>query len=64
MREQKMDPIPGLRRPDGSIETNDEEKEQILANHFQTVYTRERSLSDVGLTSHTENTKKICTDPL
>ncbi len=30
---------------------------QILANHFQTVYTRERSLPDVGLPSHTENAK-------
>ncbi len=54
---KKTDPIPGLRRPDGSIETNDEEKAQILANHFQTVYTRERSLLDVGLPSHTENAK-------
>ncbi len=36
---KKRGPIPGLRRPDGSIETNDEEKAQILANHFQTVYT-------------------------
>ncbi len=38
---KKKDPIPGLRRPDGSIEPNDEEKAQILTNHFQTVYTRE-----------------------
>ncbi len=40
---RKRDPIPELRRPDGSIETNDEEKAQILANHFQTVYTPRRS---------------------
>ncbi len=39
---KKRDHIPGLRRPDGSIETNDEEKAQILANHFQIVHTRER----------------------
>ncbi len=26
---KKRDPIPGLRRPDGSIETNDEDKAQI-----------------------------------
>ncbi len=54
---KKRDPIPGLRRLDGSIETNDEEKAQILANHFQTVYTRERSLPDVDLPSHTEDVK-------
>ncbi len=54
---KKRDPVPRLRRPDGSIETNDEEKAQILAKHFQTVYTRERSLPDVGLPSHTENAK-------
>ncbi len=54
---QRRDPIPGLRRPDGSIETNDEEKAQILANQFQTAYTRERSLPDVDLPGHTENAK-------
>ncbi len=54
---KKRDPIPGVRSPDGSIETNDEEKTQSLANHFQTVNTRERSLPDVGLPSHTENAK-------
>ncbi len=37
---KKRDPIPGLRRPDGSIETNDEENAQILSNHFQTVYAK------------------------
>ncbi len=54
---KKTDPIPGLRRPSGSIETNDEQKAQILANRFQTVYTRESSLHEVGLQSHTENAK-------
>ncbi len=54
---KKRDPIPGLRRPDGSIETNDEEKAQLFANHFQTAYIRERSLPDVGPPSHTENAK-------
>ncbi len=54
---KKRDPIPGLRRPNGSIETNDEEKTQILANHIQTVYTRERSLPDAGLPSHTGSAK-------
>ncbi len=54
---KKRDPIPGLRRPDGSIETNDEEKAQVLANHFQTVYARESSLPDVDLPSHTEYAK-------
>ncbi len=49
---KRRDPIPGLRRPDGSVETNDEQKAQILANHFQTLYTRE-----VGLPSHTEDAK-------
>ncbi len=44
---KERDHIPGLRRPDGSIETNDEEKAQILANHFQTVYTRETQLSQL-----------------
>ncbi len=64
---KKRDPIPGLRRPDGSTETNDKEKAQTLANHFQTVYTRESSLPEVGLPSHTENAKieyvqVLCTD--
>ncbi len=52
---KKRDPIPGLRRPNGSIETNDEQKAQILANHFQTLYTRGSSFPEVGLPSHTEN---------
>ncbi len=56
---KKSDPILGLRRPEGSIGTNGEEKAQILANHFQTVYTRERSLPDVGLPSHPENAKIV-----
>ncbi len=54
---KKRDPIPGLRKPDGSIETNDEENAQILANHFETVHTHESSLPEVGLPSHTENAK-------
>ncbi len=45
----------GLRSADGSMETNDEEKAQILANHFQSIYTRESYLPEVGLPSHTEN---------
>ncbi len=53
----QRDPIPGLRAPDGTIETNDEQKAQILANHFQTVYTREPSLPEVGLPSDTETAK-------
>ncbi len=64
---KKRDPIPGLRRPDGSTETNDKEKAQTLANHFQTVYTRESPLPEVGLPSNTENAKieyvqVLCTD--
>ncbi len=43
------DPIPGLRRPDGSVEANEEKRAQILDNHFQTVYTRESSLPEVGI---------------
>ncbi len=39
------------------IEKNDEKEAQILDNHFHTVYTRERSLLDVGLHSHTQNDK-------
>ncbi len=54
---EKRDPIPELRRPDGSIEANDEQKAQILANHFQTVYTSESSLPEVGLPSDIENAK-------
>ncbi len=34
---KKRDPFPGLRRPGGSIETTDEEKAQILANHVHAV---------------------------
>ncbi len=54
---KQRDHIPGLRRPDGSIETNDEETAQILYDHFQTVYTRESSLPKIGLPSHSENAK-------
>ncbi len=54
---KKRDPILGLRRPDGSIEANDEERAQILANHFQTAYTLEHSLHDVELPSRPENAK-------
>ncbi len=34
---KKRDPFPGLRRPGGSIETTDEEKAQILANHVHAI---------------------------
>ncbi len=44
-----------MRRPDGSIETNDEEKAQMFAYNFQTVYTHENTLLEVGLPSRTEN---------
>ncbi len=36
-----------MRRPNGSIATNDADKAQILANHFETVFTRESSLPEV-----------------
>ncbi len=41
-----------MSRPDDSIETNDEEKAEIISNQFRTIYTRE-----VGLPSHTQNVK-------
>ncbi len=52
------DSIPGMRRLDGSIETNNEEKAQIIANSFQTVYTRESSLHELGPPSNTRNSKQ------
>ncbi len=54
---QKRDPIPGLRRPNGSIATNDADKAQILANHFETVFTRESSLLEVVPQSRTDAAK-------
>ncbi len=53
----KRDPIPGVKSLNGSIETNDEEEAQILANHFQAVFTCVSSLPEVSLQSHTENAK-------
>ncbi len=56
-----------MRRPDGSIETNDEEKAQKIANNFQTVYTHKNTLLEVGLPSHTvnvtiQNVQVLCND--
>ncbi len=57
-RGQKKDPIPRLRRPNGSIAKNDADKAQILAFHFETVFTRESSLPEVASQSRT-NVAKI-----
>ncbi len=46
-----------LRRPNGSIETNDGEKAQILANIFQIVLTRQSFLPEVVLQINAENAK-------
>ncbi len=43
----KRDPIPWLRRPNGSIATNDVDEAQISANHFEIVFTRESSLPEI-----------------
>ncbi len=46
-----------MRRPNGSIATNDADKAQILANHFETVFTRESSLPEVVPQSRTDFAK-------
>ncbi len=57
MRGQKRDPIPWLRRPNGSIATNDADKAQISANHFETVFTRESALPEIVPQSRTDVAK-------
>ncbi len=54
MRGQKRDPIAWLRKPNGCIATNDADKAQISAKHFETVFTRESSLP--------ETVPQSCTD--
>ncbi len=53
-----MRPYLRLRRPYGSIATNDADKGQILANNFETVFTRESSLPETVPQSRTHVAKK------
>ncbi len=46
-----------MRRPNGSIAINDADKAQILANHFETVFTRESSLPEVVPQNRTDAAK-------
>ncbi len=46
-----------MRRLNGSIETNDADKAQVLANHFETLFTGESSLPEVVPQSHTDAAK-------
>ncbi len=45
-RTKMGEPIPELRRTNGSAATSDADKAQILAKHFETVFTRESSLPE------------------
>ncbi len=59
--------MPGLRRTNGPIVTNDADKAPILANHFETVFTRVSSLPGTVPQSRIDVAKKeyvpvICSD--
>ncbi len=54
---KKRDPIPRLRRSNGSIAENDADKAQVLANNFEYVFTRESSLPETVPQSRTDVTK-------
>ncbi len=57
MRGKKRDLIPGLRRLNGSIETNDADKAQVLANHFETLFTCESSIPETFIQRRTDVAK-------
>ncbi len=50
-------PVRFMRRPSGSIETYDADRAPILANNFETVFTRESSLPETVQQSRTDIAK-------